>query len=802
MRRLPFVLLSALLPLASAGAQGWIIPRPCPTPPVGCIPERPCPRPRPCVQPGVVSSTVVRTASDVRVELADRVLRYEVRETFVNRGGALGEADYIFPLPPNAAFQDLRMTINGELVAGETMNAAEARRVYEEIVRRQRDPALVEWMGHGLLRTRIFPIAPGEEKQVVVRFQSVAEREGDALRVDYFRGSRPGAGGGVDGGAPNVRGDEGTASSFALTYEGEQYGSPYSPTHAIEVSDASSGRGRRTVRVRGDARDLALLLPLRRSDRPAVTVLTYAPGSESDAGGFALITVSPPSRPRGARSEVPRDVTFVVDVSGSMSGRKIEQARAAGRQLLATLEPEDRFRIIDFSTDVRSFRDGFVPATRENLAAAARYVDDLQAEGSTNISGALDAALREPARGEGWSRGDDRLPLVLFLTDGEPTVGERDPARIAARAADRRGRARVFTFGLGSDVHAGLLEQLAVEGRGTAHFVRPDESVERAVSLVASRLTSPVLTDVRVRAEGAGVRLVKMHPSEPADVFAGQDLVVLARYTGSGPARVRVEARTPSGPVDWTADADFPERERANPFVARLWATQRVGWLSAERRRQGGSAELDAEIRELGERYGIPTEFTSYFVREPGMVVDAQQQRAVVGSVMGGGAGMGRRTRVSSGGAGNAVAESAPPPSVATAPAASARDQAFERAKVAAEQRQATSLAAADSAARVTAGAAGRGAGAQRRVGNRIFTLSDRGVWTDSRARAELRTVRVKAYSDAYFKLIDRVGDLRAAFALGDRVLVAGAKVMVEVVPDAGVDALTDRELVEISRAW
>ena len=131
---------------------------------------------------------IERTRSDVRVELVDRVLKYEVEERFVNRGGTIGEADYLFPLPNNAAFQDLKLSINGELVSGETMNVDEARRIYENIVRTQRDPALVEWMGHGLLHARIFPINPGEEKKIVVRFQSVAPREGDALRIDYFRG--------------------------------------------------------------------------------------------------------------------------------------------------------------------------------------------------------------------------------------------------------------------------------------------------------------------------------------------------------------------------------------------------------------------------------------------------------------------------------------------------------------------------------------------------------------------------------------------------------------------------------------
>src|SRR4051812_38677247 len=171
MRALTLVLLT--LP-AALSAQGIIIPR-CPPPRRGidapiveCLPMR---------------AQVVRTKSDVKVELRDRVLRYEVEERFVNRGGLIGEADYIFPLPNGAAFRDLKLSIDGQMVAGETMNATEARRIYEEIVRKQRDPALVEWMGRGMLRTRIFPLNPGEERRVIVRFESVASREGDALRI-------------------------------------------------------------------------------------------------------------------------------------------------------------------------------------------------------------------------------------------------------------------------------------------------------------------------------------------------------------------------------------------------------------------------------------------------------------------------------------------------------------------------------------------------------------------------------------------------------------------------------------------
>lgn len=168
-----FATLLLVIPAALPG-QGRILPRLCPEPVPRCAPT--------------VGAQIERVSSTVRIRLADRVLSYDIEEEFINRGGMIGEADYLFPLPAGAAFQDLALEINGEMISGETMDAREARRIYEEIVRRQKDPALVEWMGHGLLRTRIFPIAPGERKRVQVRYQVVAQREGDALRIDHSAG--------------------------------------------------------------------------------------------------------------------------------------------------------------------------------------------------------------------------------------------------------------------------------------------------------------------------------------------------------------------------------------------------------------------------------------------------------------------------------------------------------------------------------------------------------------------------------------------------------------------------------------
>ncbi len=784
---------SLLVHAAAAGAQGWIITRPC-------VIGRPCPPP-PCVRCGAPPCTpwctgpsaVVRTSSAARVELANGVLRYEVDETFVNRGPALGEADYVFPLPAGAAFQDLRLSIDGKLIAGETMSAAQARATYEEIVRRKRDPALVEWMGHGMLRARIFPFGAGEEKRVVVRFQVVAEREGDALRVDYRRGaaSRPlppwprpmplerplddGARDDVRDSAPDARegarrateheGDGET--SFVLSYAlADGYGAPYSPTHALRTRDRD---GQCTVETRGDGSAVTILVPVPRRSEPSISLLANAPSGED---GFALIALAPPAAPAAVTQ---RDVTVGLDVSGSMSGEKMEQARTAGKRLLATLSPGDRFRFIDFSTDVHTFRDDFVLATPANVRAAERYLDELEPGGSTNLAGALREALSTTSDLAGDESTGRRLRVALVVTDGEPTVGERDPEAIAREADRLRGAQRVFTFGVGADVNAALLERLALAGRGTAQFVRPEESVARAVALVASRLTNPIVTDLRVRVDG-DVRLSKTMPAEPVDLFAGQNLTLFTRYEGSGRARLRFDGRSATGAVHWTQEVEFPEHERANAFVPRLWAAQRIGWLSAERRHDGASPEVDREIQELGERYGIPTEFSSYLVQEPGTM-------ASLGDA--GGAQV-RRDGMS--------ASASPAPAVA-----------FERARQATAERAAKSVAALDSLAGVTVTASGRRSDdaralAPRHAGGHIFTLRD-GAWTDVRYRAGMRALRVQPFSDGWFAIVAELPELREPFALGDRVIVAGRDLAVEVSP-SGASAVSAAELEALRQGW
>ena len=736
-----------------------------------CV-RAPCPQPPPCTTRGVE-----RTSREVRVTLDGRVLRYEVTEQWTNHGRAIGEADYVLPLPRGAAFEDLALEIDGEMVTGEALAAGEARRIYEEIVRQRRDPALVEWMGLGVLRTRIFPIQPGETRTVKVRFRAVAEREGDALRVDV----------------PAPRG-QGTTSGTALSLRwpaGEGFGEAWSPTHRVVVGRDGE---RRTARVMDANGTVTMLIPVRDNDRAAISVLTHAPQGED---GYALITLTPPLL---VRRSTARDITFVIDVSGSMAGEKLAQAKAAGRQLLGSLGPEDRFRIIAFSSDVNEFRDGWTAATSVERGRAEAWISELRAVGGTNIAGALESALEADERA-------GRLALVLFLTDGAPTVGERRADRLAARAGELRGARRVFTFGLGADVNASLLEQVALDGAGTAHFVRPEEDVERVVGVVAQRLSRPVATNLRVRA--SGVQLHALQPAGRLDLFAGQELTVLARYRRSATpvafgqesgGRITITGDTPDGPVTWVAQAQFPARRTGDAFVGRLWATQRVGWLSAERSRNGASPELDGEMRQLGEKWGIPTELTSYLVLEPGMQVPQRQNGLRRGdaeriidspnsiSTVSPRSGDAR----ASGGVAGGVASGAASPSPTTGMVAAERKETeFDRAKQAASMRESRTVA--DLAAANTE--------TSRRAASRSFTLVD-STWVDARpAGIGARVVTVKPFSPAYFTLMERVAELRELFGVGERMEIHGRAVTIRLAAD-GAARLDEAALTAITRDW
>jgi Ca-activated chloride channel family protein len=469
---------------------------------------------------------------------------------------------------------------------------------------------------------------------------------------------------------------------------------------------------------------------------------------------------------------------LAIDVSGSMSGDKLTQAVAAGHALLATLGPRDRMRLLAFADDVDCLHEQFVSVTPATLREAKRWLDGLRARGGTNIGDALATALATSRRSE-----RDRLPFVLLLTDGQPTVGLR-ATEILDSAAVWRHQARVFTFGVGADVDASLTEQLALEGRGTAHFVRPDESVERAVALVASRLASPVLADLQVTVQGG--TLTQLYTPLGTDLMIGQELVFLARYRGSDRARLEVRGAREGRSETYTASLALTRGDARTRFVPRLWAVQRVAALDAARRRHGASREIDDEIRTLGDRYGVPTPFTSYLVLEPGANRPARAANPA-------------RSIAPTGGTVQRGIAMPSSPALARGAHADSSTVAFESARASAAQRQAVTMA--DTDALLVAGADA----STRVVGGRVY-VQRAGGWRDRRFDTDpgwrpALTVRLRAYSDAWFALTRALPDLAEPFALGEQLLLRGARVRIEVAPD-GRETLDEATLRRVREAW
>jgi Ca-activated chloride channel family protein len=713
-------LMSSITPLA---AQGWIeIER--------------------SQVPGNQNPAVIRTSSEVHTIIEGRVARVEVEEQFRNSGGGLAEGHYLYPLPGEAVFQNFSLWMGQQELRGEMMNAEQARGIYEEIVRRKKDPALLTLAGHGLVRAQVFPIQPGETRKVVLRYTLLLDRVGDALRLRYALGTRGGESG-----------------EWRLTLPGgDGFGVPYSPTHPIR----SVGRAGDIVIDTRSGGDIELFLPLRRG-LVGTSVLTHAVSNED---GYLMLLLSPSAVEEGA--VVPRDLTLVVDVSGSMSGAKMDQARAALHQALGTLRAADRFRLIAFSSGVREFRPGFALATGPNLAAAREFIDGLAADGGTNISGALETAL-------GSTVAEERLPLVIFLTDGIPSVGEQQPDRIAAAAAGRIGRARIFTVGVGHDVNTYLLDRLAKEGHGSAEYVAPGADVEVAVGQLMNKLRRPALVNLRI-AESP-VRLHDMSPAQLPDLFFGEELVVFGRYSGTGRGPVVIEGERNGRRERFTATVAFPASESGNTFVPRLWASRRIGELTRQVRLEGPNEDLIREIRDLGLRHGILTEYTSYLVQEPDQLA-ARDLR------------LGGVSR-------DDIAANRPQ---AAAPAAQTGQRAFEQARQSARLAKTSTVAEADAAMEEKLEGSGGRTDRVKRAGGRVFRLNE-GVWTDIAHRDSVQLVTVTPFSPAYFALTRALPELGQSLAVGDQVLVAGRQVSIRVAA-GGRDQLSDTELKRIVTAF
>jgi Ca-activated chloride channel family protein len=733
-----FGLVLIALVTATADAQGIIVPGPCTRCPA---PPRPIPLPRALP----VKSIKIDT------KIAAQVATTHVEQVFRNDTDAVLEGSYLFPIPESASIAEFAIWDGDRRLVGEVRSRAEARRIYDEIVRRQRDPGLLEYAGRDLFEASVFPIPPHSDKKIELTYTQVLKAEGGTVAYRYPLGT-----------GRNVA-PIGTVSGRVEIEAGEPVRNLYSPSHEIEVSRSGERRARVSFESKAgrEPQDFQLFYTLSDADF-GMTLLTHRePGKQ----GFFLLTISPKDDV-SEQEYTAKDVIFVLDTSGSMAeAGKMEKARAALLFGVRSLKPSDRFNVINFAGEEHLMTTGLLQADDSGRAQGEDFINQLKPVGGTNINGALLAAMQQFDNSE-------RPRILVFLTDGLPTVGETKVERIGENVhAARPAGVRLFTFGVGYDVNTALLDKLAADNGGVAEYVEPKEDLEVKVSNFFTKINYPVLTNLAL--DMGGVQTDFVYPRELPDVFRGGQVTLIGRYSNPYDmtnVMLRLTGRTGGRERQYVYEnLSFPLQSDRNDFLPRLWATRRVGWLMEQVRTNGEQKELTDEIVDLGTRYGIVTPYTSY------LAVEESQQAQFVG----GGARetvtvtkddrrpMNSRRSGSVGGAGGGNISNAP---MISSDAAAPRPEAMREKTGENAIRLSKRTRADQDTVRVEAEPA---SAAVRKVGEKTFYLRD-GAWTDAefKAEAKLPETALDFGSDEYFALLKREPQLARFFALGERVVV------------------------------
>jgi Ca-activated chloride channel family protein len=709
-----------------ANAQGVIVPGPCrrcPTPPI--IERPPITLPR--------SLPVKSIKIDTRIN--SQVATTHVEQVFRNDTSMTLEGTYFFPIPESASISEFAIWDGDRRLVGEVRTREEARRIYDEIVRRQRDPGLLEYAGKDLFQASIFPIPPRSDKKLEITYTQVVRGEGGTISYRYPLGM----------GRQST--EIGTVAGRVEVESPQPLRNIYSPTHVIDVKRHNDRRSLVSFETGSgkEPQDFQLFYTISKEDF-GLTLLTHRePGKD----GYFLLMISP--KDDWTENEYSaKDVVFVVDTSGSMGAEgKMEKARSALLYGVGILRPQDRFNVISFAGEEHLMEAGLIAADEKGRQRGAAFVKSLKPAGGTNINQSLLASLRQ------FTNTDrDRPKILVFMTDGLPTVDETRVDRIIenARKASIPG-VRLFTFGVGYDVNTALLDKLAAENGGVADYVEPKEDLEVKVSNFFTKVNYPVLTDLQLDLGGAKTDL--MYPRAIPDVFRGSQVTLIGRYSNPSnleSVSLRLSGKSGGQSRSYTYDKlSFPLRTEANDYLPRLWATRRVGWLMEQVRTNGEQKELRDEIVDLGTRYGIVTPYTSYLALEDGAV----SQTVTRGTP--GRAALRRMEMRNSAPSAGTTGTGAAAPQVnvlsgadAVQMSRQARDQQ-EAAKLKDEQRTE----------------------AVRRAAGKTFYRID-GVWTDSEfdRDARLPETTVTFGSEEYFALLKQHPKLGSYFALAEQVIV------------------------------
>lgn len=808
---------------------------------------------------------------DLRVNttIHDAVAETTVEQTWVNTSSVEQEGTYLYPLPSGAAPTAFSMTVGDRTLEPKVLNSGEARAIYEDIVRRRRDPALLEYVGRDLVKISVYPIPPNGERKILMRYTQILKSENGLHKYAYpLSTSRFGA-------RP-----VGSVSINLKLITATPIKNVYSPTHAMAVRKTDEHTATASYEGLGDTSDSDLTLYFSTNgDDVGMSLLTYKSGDRD--GYFVLLAAPRVVVPR--EKILPKQIVFVLDRTGSMAGPKIEQARKSLLFCLNSLHREDRFDVITFNESPDVLLPALAPASAENIGKARKFVENIEASGGTNIDEALRAALKLVQNDTGAQK------MIVFLTDGLPTVGETNVATIlqhvhernkemsgaadvtqngvmtprpAALTAQTRtvglpvsrtlplddientskpvarvhSAARIFCFGLGYDVNVPFLDRLGEQEKGDSDFIKPQEDVEAKVSAFFAKVSSPILSGVKLAFDNADV--YDVYPSQLPDLFKGSQLVITGRFRGERAGTVRLMGMANGMQETFRTPAPFGSSDSANGFVPRLWAQRKIGYLIDQLRlaNVAGSPgvapapnkEVIDEIVRLSREYGIITEYTSF-------LVDDREQRTLglrlSTSGFGGAAGLGaveqekiRREVLGRadqfGLSGESVTDqSGRARSYRSADQVASRYQSANGGVTtlnAQPQSLATGLPAPVFAGKPTTGnfgyarSGGGGAFANRdaakdngvvvqAVGDRAFYRQANALWQDQSYDAKKNALtKIQAFSDAHFALLRAVPALAAYSSVGDEIIVRVGSRAVQIGKE-GKTTLTEAELKQLT---
>lgn len=688
---------------------------------------------------------------DIRNQVA--VKRYECVFLNPNANAVVGGMCYM-EVEPGAQVDKMSLKIGDKVVNGEILDRGKANQVFTDIVRQGGSPALLEYYGNKLIRTQIPSIPPRGTVTVYLQYTTLLQKRDGLVRISMLNTN------------PKTKLEALKRASVTVTINtDESVRSVYSPTHPVSI-DEQSEHGIKVTWSQDDyLPKTPFVLYYATSDKAKIgaDVLAYR-----DAGdrGYFMTMISPTlgSQGKAALNDgdiQPKDIVFCVDTSYSMTDNgKMDQAKNALRSCIGKLRPADRFNIVDFSTEARRFKNQLVVADATHRQQALNYIDDMEATGGTAIHEALESALdqlKDPAR----------LKMILFMTDGLPTIGEREPDRLLQSIAGKnRQDVRLFVFGAGYDVNTRMLDVLASDNRGDSDYILPEEDIAGRIGKFFDKIGSPVMTDIEVAIDG--VKDADLYPRRIPDLFRGDQVVIYGRYEIEGTRELTLRGMLNGERVSMTFPVEFPSVADRHDFVPRLWAGQKVAELLSTLRRDGNNDELIAEVTQLAKRFGIVTPYTAYLVTEDviqgGGGAPAEQLAAKARGQL--------RDRLAE----NASADAVPAGS-APATAEAKREAANAALEFAATRRllrggRAEGLDGDRDADRSDREVAMK---TLRTIGALTFYQSG-GVWYDSRwdAGAGIKPEPIELRSDAYFALLEQHEGIAKYLALIHVVLKVG----------------------------